>query len=254
MNRLNCNTRFFLVISVICISAFAGDDGKGGDNANKRAGIEMFLCFDLSQQKDNGNVGNTGNESHVKMVYGYINGQRTECMSEADFLSRFCMPAVLPKPPSAVEASAPPASNPVIRSYAGANFREADLFGMDFRNANCRQADFFRADMRNINLQDADCKQANFEGAYLKNADLNGADLSDANLKNAYFVSADLRNVSGLTIEIVRFVATLHDCKLDADLCELVNEYCPSKWRDVSSCWGVPDDAKVRVRRARNEQ
>jgi len=254
MNRLNYGARFFLALFVIAITSIFGGNSAGGGDNRTNGGMEIYLCYDVPSAGGGGECGNGGNENRVKMVYGYINGRRTECMSEAEFLSRYCMPAVIPRPPSIAGALGAPISSPMVRNYVKSNFREADLFGMDFRHADCREADFSKADMRNAKLQNADCTGANFEGAYLKCADLSGADLSGANLKNAYLVSADMRNAKGLTIESIRLAATLHGTRLDEDLRELVNEYCPAKWRDISRNWGVPDDADVRVRRPRSDR
>jgi hypothetical protein len=191
-------------------------------------------------------------EDQPSMVYGYVNGKRTECMSESEFRSRFQCSERVPNPPAITSPYTFKANTSVssTKNYAGSNFSGADLFNMDFQFANCRNSNFSGADMRSARLTGADCHGANFEGALVKNANLRNADISEANLRNAYFVSCDLRGVKGLTIDGVRLAATVCNCKLDPELAKQINMYCPFKYRDISHNWGLSEDDKnVRVRR-----
>jgi hypothetical protein len=217
-------------------------------NSDSILNLEMYVCHTSERTGWQSNAA-SGEENYSKFVYGVINGRRTECMSEAEFIRRFRSPAVIPRPPTTTFSTIN-TSTIKNKNYSKSDFRESDLFGMDFQFADCQQSDFSGADMRNVKLMGANCSGADFEGAYLKNANLNNADLSYANLKNAYFVSADLRGATGLTLENIRLAATIHNCKLDPEIRELIGKYCPSKFRDFSSNWGLPDDTNVRVRRA----
>ncbi len=67
-----------------------------------------------------------------------------------------------------------------------ADFKEANLSGMDLYGVDLRGADFGQADLSGTNLSYAD-----FQGA-----DLSGANLCSANLKNADFRNAKLRNTN----------------------------------------------------------
>jgi hypothetical protein len=251
MKRLNNSAGFlsgFLIISSsICPSFLLKADENSRFESSE---IEMYHCVEPNEEAYQHK--RTLNASQQKMVFGHINGQRTECMSESEFHARFHCSAKIPRPPAASMRVAPPAklSYQAAKNFSGSDFRDSDLFNMDFQFADCSNSDFSGADMRNAKLQGADCQGANFEGAFLKNANLYNADLSDANLKNAYFVSSDLRGVKGLTIEKIRLTATIYNCKLDAALKNQINMYCPSKYRDVSQNWGIPqDDKHLRVRR-----
>lgn len=212
--------------------------------APQRKNVEMYLC-----DRSHG-VNNTG---ETKMVFGYIDGHSTECMTETEFNIRFRSQAVVPAPPtlSNTKPYSPAVAVPMGKCYAGTNFRESDLYNMDFRNADCRKADFTKSDMRGTLLGMADCSGANFSGALLKNADFGGADLSGANFNGAYLVSCNFRGAKGLTLEVIRTAASIYSCKLDPELYELVNQYCFSKCRDLSNNWGIPEGANVKVRKVK---
>jgi hypothetical protein len=246
---------FSLVFFSCGIAVFASDDGWGDDGNGKHfvelqfAGgisdgeVPMYLCVDpIYASYDGGNGGNGGSESHQKMVYTYVNGKRTECMTEYEFISRFRSCASVPRPPAPGDAALQQTAGP---NYAGKDFSEQDMYGIDLQFADLQRTTFLRCDMRGAKLRAANCRGASFEGALVKGADFSGADLSDANLKGAYFVDTDLSGAKGLTLENLRMVNCLYRCKLDRELFELFVQYCSSKMRDISWNWGL-EEAKRR--------
>jgi hypothetical protein len=251
MKRLSCSCANLskLSVSTFVLSVFGAVFCLVADenSENQSVSIEMYHCADKTHNSYK--MGRSSLAPSEKLVYGYVNGRRTECMTEEDFNSRFCKSVCIPKPPT-VAMSYAMSSMPSSKNYAGSNFRDSDLFGMDMQFADCRRTDFSRADMRSIKMQGADCQGANFEGALVKNANLRNADLSEANLKNTYFVCADLRGVKGLTLDNIRLAATVYNCKMDPELVSLITQYCPSKYHDVSRNWGMPEeDGNMRARR-----
>ena len=68
-------------------------------------------------------------------------------------------------------------------NFYKANLHNADLYGVDLRQANFCKANLLGADLRNSDLR----------GAHFCNADLYGADLRGADLRNADLISTDLR-------------------------------------------------------------
>ena len=69
----------------------------------------------------------------------------------------------------------------------GVNLREANLREADLRGANLREADLSGADLRGANLREADLSGANLRGADLRWADLsevNGVDCAQLNFSS----------------------------------------------------------------------
>jgi hypothetical protein len=189
----------------------------------------MYLCVDMPLF--------LYDSAHHKMVYTYVEGKRTKCMTEYEFRSKFRTCRIIPRPPSPGDATLTQGSG---RNLSGVDYSDKDMMKVNFQAANLQDANFSRCDMRGANLRHADCRRASFEGAFMKNVDLRNADMTDARLRCAYFVNADLTGARGLTLENIRFVETLHACRLDPDILALVEEYCPAKFRDLSFNWGRP--------------
>jgi hypothetical protein len=226
---------FLLAMALECGALFAGDSQDGSANNAAMNKIPMYLCISSEPSKTE------SGKAYHKMVYGYVNGQRTECMTEEEFRARFVLPHELPDPPKMSEQKVSPAAR---TSLAGADFKNCDLMGMNFQNADLHGARFDNSDLRTCNLHNSDLRNANLEGAYLKDADLSEADLSGANLKGAYLTGANLIGVRGLTIEILRMVQTLFCAKLDPPLLDQVKQYCPGKLVDRSWQWGKREEKK----------
>lgn len=207
----------------------------------------MYLCLDSMMQKFN-----EDGKSPQKLVYGYINGKKTECMSEYEFRAR------LSKETFEQKRSAEPDSQRLLetkglrrklpktarnaidkgnKNLAGADFRGCDLSGLDLSGANLEGANLESADLRGANLNKANLRNANLRFAYLKNADLQQADLTDSDLKGTYFQGADLTNTTGLNLENIRHVTSIYQSDLDAELLEAVKEYCPNRLKDPGFQW-----------------
>ena len=80
----------------------------------------------------------------------------------------------------------------VNQGAAGANLREAYLFGADLGGADLRRADLDGADLRRADLRGANLGRADLGGAHLGRANLEGANLEGANLGGANLGGAHL--------------------------------------------------------------
>ncbi len=76
---------------------------------------------------------------------------------------------------------------------AGADLRDADLWGVRLEYADLGGADLREAVLYRADLQGADLSRADLSGADLRRADLSGADLSGTTLTDADLRGADLR-------------------------------------------------------------
>jgi hypothetical protein len=192
--------------------------------------LPIFVCFPLSSsinaQTDSlsiflctGNTSGSMEQQHSgkpqpKLVYGYIDGKKTSCMTEYELrvawanasLARETIKAAKKRPWDAV--------------YHGEkNLAHADLRGFDLKDI-----DLSGADLTNALLESADLRGANLENAYCKNADFSGADLSSANLRGVFFHRANLRTVKGLTMENLPSVATLYEAHMEDQLLKMIQE------------------------------
>lgn len=77
---------------------------------------------------------------------------------------------------------------------AEASFRGANVAGVNFSNADLRGADLAEADLQRANLRNAFLMGANFARANLRYADLQAADLGSANFGAAQMEGASLMN------------------------------------------------------------
>ena len=75
----------------------------------------------------------------------------------------------------------------------GASLARADLTGANLRGANLMGANLMEANLRDANLRGADLREANLRGANLMGANLMEANLRDANLRGADLREANLR-------------------------------------------------------------
>lgn len=219
-----------------------------GVNDTDTQKLEMYLCLDsmMQIQKVNG-------IAPPKLVYGYVNGEKTSCMSEYELRAKFSENefkedrAGEPDSQMLLETSglkrrSMPSNikNAVFKgkkNLAGVNLRGCDLNGVDLSNADLRNANLESADLRNANLTGANLDSASLEFAYLKDAKLNNANLANARLKGAYLHYADLSGAVGLTLEQIRFVTSVFNTLFDSDMMELVREYCPNKLKDPGWQW-----------------
>ena len=95
-------------------------------------------------------------------------------------------------------------------NFKGANFKNAEMYGVSLIGANIEGGDFTDADIGGVDLRNSNLEKAkltgikiqgtNFDGANLKNADFSGAYLENARFQNT--------NVSGADFTGVTFVST----------------------------------------------
>ncbi|NJO93255.1 MAG: pentapeptide repeat-containing protein [Hydrococcus sp. RM1_1_31] len=136
-----------------------------------------------------------GEDAVEKLLSAYAQGVRD--FSGSDLrraqMSQICLPRII---------------------LRGALLNEADLWAVDFRNADLRntnltEANLIEADLRGANLSgcdftDADLISADLRGANLKNACLRDTDLSGADLVDAKLTNADF---NGAILDVVRWKA-----------------------------------------------
>ena len=82
--------------------------------------------------------------------------------------------------------------------------------------------------MEGAKLVKAYLEEANLAGAYLFMANLEGANLQGANLEMVDFEEANLLGTHQLTIDQLSRVKTLHNAKLDKELCPLLQVKYPA--------------------------
>lgn len=225
---------------------------------------EMYLCLDsmMHEFKVKG-------KTPPKLVYGYINGKKTECMCEQNLLALYndsLLPGInTTKEPDCLKkaektgndlskGAKPKKSAFFGKDLAGKDLKGEDLKGVDFSGADLSNAILESTDLRNANLSGANLSGACLENAFLKNANLKNADLSNARLKGAYFHNADLSDAKGLSLEQIRVTATVYNAVFDSDLIALIKEYCPNKLKDPGWQWHptvfvsdslIPEDQRV---------
>ncbi|MBE9160679.1 pentapeptide repeat-containing protein [Nodosilinea sp. LEGE 06152] len=78
-----------------------------------------------------------------------------------------------------------------VFSKANLKLDEADLIGVNLKDADLREIPLSKADLKKANLARADLEGANLEGANLTRANLAGASLEGANIKEAYLMEAN---------------------------------------------------------------
>lgn len=193
---------------------------------------EMFLCIDNSESSHH--TPGTGTE---KLVYGYINGKKTACMSEFELrvaYSKAHTDTVKKSPEKKLQHDAVYRGE---KKLANADLRGFDLKDIDLSGADLTNAHLESADLRGANLKNAVLTGANLENAYCKNADLQDADLTSANLCGAFFHHANLNNARGLTLETLATVATLFEADMEHVLKETIRSKYAGKLKNPKGNW-----------------
>jgi hypothetical protein len=172
----------------------------------------------------------TTKAASTKLVYGYLDGKKTACMTEPELRSLYTnhfndsVSAALDKKTGKKKY--------VMADLHGTDFSGANLAGMDMTGAN-----FTSADLRKAVMKDATLINANLMAAYLRKADLRNADLSGANLTHAYLSEADLTGATGITIDQLKSAKNMYKAKIDTALLNRIDECCPEKLRDPGRRW-----------------
>ncbi|NLE00821.1 MAG: pentapeptide repeat-containing protein [Fibrobacter sp.] len=220
-------------------------------NASDSTDQQMFLCLDSMMQNYK-----QGTQNPQKLVYSYIDGKKTGCMTEYELRE------LLSKTAFEKQRSSQPDSQKILelsgrkltmlplsareavykgkKDLVGADLSRCDLKGLDLTGADLRNANLQTADLRNAKLTNANLTGAKLDYAYFKNADLNGADLTNCSLKGTYFHHANLVNVKGITHEGISSTASVYKATLDQDLAEIVKTNCPNKLKDPGWQWLAP--------------
>jgi hypothetical protein len=196
----------------------------------------MFLCADDAIKAEE------------KLVYGFIDGKKTECMREYEFLAmagkktldslRIRQGLDSPQPrPIAEDSDLVTAIQRGKKNLAGANLSERDCMGIDFTGANLQGASLKSADLRSAIFRSANCAGVDFTAAYLKKANFSNANLTGVILKGAYLQGANLSHVSGLKAGDLKQVKTLYGVKMDDWLTEAVKQEIPEKLEKPKKCW-----------------
>jgi hypothetical protein len=201
---------------------------------------DIFLCIDSIISIKN----STGKEP-VKLVYGYINGQKTACMSEYELRALFSHDKFR-EDSSRIEAQQQKAfSRSTIfggeKNLSGADLRGMDLQGIDLSGANLQNAQLESVDLRNANLSGSNLTGANFKSAYCKNVNFSKADLTGADLQGTFFQYADMKNAKGLSIEVLLKTATLYRTVLDEEILKELEENYGSKLEKPRGEWVQKD-------------
>jgi hypothetical protein len=209
---------------------------------------QMYLCVDSMKE-----IKSRKSDSSVKFVYGYINGIRTECMSEYEFREKYCKKqfesSTISQPDSQkileqkglkrkhIQLSLLEAIYRGKKDLAGLKMCSFDLAGLDLSGADLRNADLNSADLRNAKLCGANLSGANLTSAYLKNADLRNANLENVNLKGCYLQQANLTDASGFTIVDIKMAASLYKTIIDPEMAAQIKQDCPGKLKKPEWGW-----------------
>ena len=196
----------------------------------------MYLCVDSMMQMRE----KTGKDPG-KLVYGYINGKKTPCMSEYDLRVKLSEQSQIGKnATSQPKKNKRPLRQLIYRGekkLANADLRGLDLQGIDLSGADLSNALLESADLRGANLKNANLRGANLENAYCKNVNLEGANITGAKLNGAYFHFARLQNVEGLTVENLCTVTSIYKARLEAPVLEIIETNYPTKLRNPKGSW-----------------
>lgn len=193
--------------------------------------FQIFLCTEDSL---------TGSG---KMVYAYISGEKTECMSEHE-LRATLNEASLRQTRDSLAREQRKLSDEVVRAIArgernlpNAQIRMADLMNVALDGATLSNANLANADLRNASLVGANLRNANLSIAYCKGADFTAADLTGATLNGAYLNGANFTEAKGLSMDMLESAQTLHTAKFDPELASRIAEELPEKLEKPREGW-----------------
>lgn len=196
----------------------------------------IFLCIDSkTTHKTNYCTKDT------KLVYGYINGKKTPCMSEHELRSLFSKEKFKDHDKEIQEKQkAMIQRNAALRgekNLENADLRGMDLQGLDLSSANLSGALLESADLRNAKLINANLKGASLKNAYCKNTNFKGSNFDHTNINRTFFLNADLRQTNGFNMENLSCVATLYKSKFDTIFYRFVKDYLSNKLTPPRGTW-----------------
>jgi hypothetical protein len=188
-------------------------------------------------------------EENTKLVYTYLDGERTACMPEMELRT------VLGERAFDEDSSFQRAQSDEVmgfdilaaiqkgdRDFEGADLRRRDLMDVDLVGANLRGARLAMADLRGADLSGADLRGADLRGAFLMRTNLAGARLDGAELTRAFMMKADLTGARGITMDMVRTVKSLHEATMDEVLLDEIKSRCPKALEEPKDAWKPMDE------------
>lgn len=224
MTSKTLSTFLLIIFNIILINqSFAKEDS-------------IFLCIDSMLA-----IKTTTGKDPLKLVYSYIDGKKTPCMSEQELRSLLSETSFKQTDLELQQKQQRTfQQNAVFRGEK--NLRNADLRGMDLQGLDLSGADLSGAllesvDLRNAKLINAKLTGASLKNSYCKNTNFNGADFTNAKLNGTFFQHADLTNTEGLQVENLSLTATLYKSKFDASLMEVLDENLSSKLVAPNGTW-----------------
>ncbi len=228
-----------LVLFVICIAIYPlnlhAEEDKPKDS--------VFLCTEMPVDS-----------LQRRMVYGYIDGEKTDCMTENRLLSLLSEKVFRHKQDS-ILAEKKKSHDYYLQEIArgekdlrGAPLRMTDLMEAKLKDIDFTGADLSSADLREADLSGAVLRNADLTAAFCKNAVFSGADLSGVILDGTYLNGADLTDVKGLTYESLSLARTIYDAKISDSMLEVVKQNAPHLLEKPKEGWikntWAPDSLK----------
>jgi hypothetical protein len=189
----------------------------------------MYLCADTELKIKGGR----------KMVYGYINGEKTDCMPEYEFIELY-RKSTTRKVKNLDSISNSEAIGLIQKgniNLSGANFQSFDFMGVRFANLTLEKADFESADLRNTSFENANCKGANFSHAFMRKSNLKNANLANSTFDGAYLPYADFTGAKGLTYKMFENAKSLYNVKFDETFLKELKQLYPQLFRKPKKCW-----------------
>lgn len=211
---------------------------------------QILLCTNDSLNAEKG-----------KLVYSYIDGEKTECLPEQE-LRELLSNAQLTNIRDSIEAEKKKSGRYYEdlvrhghRELSGADLKMADLMDCNLDSADLSNADLSNADLRGVTFRGANLKGAILATAYCRRADFRGAILEGADITGAYLNECDLRGASGISFEMLKKARTLHEARMDSTLAAAIEEQAWMLLREPKAGWvdnrwaPTPEEQKKSKRR-----
>lgn len=192
---------------------------------------EIFLCVREDSIKT----------TEKKLVYGYIYGVKTECMTEKDFLELYAKKMAEIEKSLRLDTISNADAIILIQNgekdLRSAKFQSFDFMDVSFKGANCTKANFYGADLRNASFRNANCTRTNFSNAFIKNVDFRNADVTAADFTGTYISGADFVDAKGVTPEMFNSSITLYKTKFNKKLAAKLKKQYPDLFEKPKKCW-----------------
>jgi hypothetical protein len=196
----------------------------------------MYLCTDsmAALKTDTG-------PQQEKLVYGYLHGEKTPCMSEYELRVRLSEEQFNRDKKTVPDPHPKPSKQAAVyrgeKHLANADLRGFDLKGLDLSGADLENANLESADLRGAKLTNANLKGANLEYAYCKRTDFTRANMAGTRLTGAYFQYANLLETDSLSIDDLVKASTLYKTLLEKTVMEVIVSRVPAKLKQPSDGW-----------------